>query len=252
MAGDDDSKKARVRAYNAAWQAKNKDYVSAKAWLKSINDDGFTQHELYGVPRVRQTEEEKKARKREYHEKVGRARNLEKYRERLKENPALNREQYAKRAEYRKEWMRQWRIDNPELAKAKDAADRIKFTERNAASMRVWREKNKDKIRADYQAWCKANPGVVRTHNANRRAKLRSAEGTHTNSDVEALYLLQQGKCVVCKTDLKNKYDVDHITPLSKGGGNSVRNLQLLCIHCNRSKHAKDPLDFMQSRGFLL
>lgn len=29
-------------------------------------------------------------------------------------------------------------------------------------------------------------------------------------------------------------------------------NLQLLCPTCNQQKNAHDPIDFMQSRGFLL
>jgi hypothetical protein len=40
--------------------------------------------------------------------------------------------------------------------------------------------------------------------------------------------------------------------PLAKGGTNTDNNMQLLKATCNQQKHAKDPVEFMQSRGFLI
>ena len=42
------------------------------------------------------------------------------------------------------------------------------------------------------------------------------------------------GKCIQCGSS--ENLEFDHIIPISKGGANTYRNIQLLCEDCNRSK----------------
>jgi len=103
---------------------------------------------------------------------------------------------------------------------------------------------------ADYAA---KNPDYYRIKRHLRRARKHLSGGTLSAGLTEKLLILQIGKCACCRATLtKTKFHLDHIMPLALSGSNTDDNIQLLCPACNQSKHSKHPIDFMQSRGFLL
>ncbi len=66
----------------------------------------------------------------------------------------------------------------------------------------------------------------------------RKQVGRKPIPDKVKMYVWQrdQGRCVECGS--KERLEYDHIIPLSRGGSNTDRNLQLLCERCNRRKGA--------------
>lgn len=117
---------------------------------------------------------------------------------------------------------------------------------------KLWRDKNPEKVKEYNKNKWKKHKDSVRKNTRNRRARLRKSTGMHTVSEIRKLLNLQKNLCAVCKINLRAGYHVDHIIPLANGGSNDKGNLQILCASCNTSKGAKDPIKFMQSRGFLI
>ena len=141
---------------------------------------------------------------------------------------------------------------------------------RMAETQRVWCEANKASEKERKRAYHEANPHATRAFReanpeyrrgwheanldklANYNAKRRAAPGIISPGWIPKLLELQRWTCIVCRKDLRYGYHLDHITPIARGGENTDYNLQALCPTCNLQKNDKDPIEFMQSRGFLL
>lgn len=124
---------------------------------------------------------------------------------------------------------------------------------RKAASIDKWHKENVEKNRAAARKFYRLHKSKVKTYHHKRRAIIRGASGVVSAGIEDQLMILQKGRCACCKTPLKGvKHHIDHIIALSRGGMNDDSNLQLLCATCNLQKGAKHPIDFMQTKGFLL
>lgn len=71
-----------------------------------------------------------------------------------------------------------------------------------------------------------------------RQDESKSSSARQPIPDDVKLFVWQRdgGRCVKCGS--QQNLEFDHIIPISKGGSNTARNLQLLCEKCNRSKGA--------------
>lgn len=166
---------------------------------------------------------------------------------------------------------REWREKNPGRSKEYREENKDQKLAHRRATRKKPTPEQKIKAKATYDRWCEdnkeilaekrrlkrqENPEKYREKERNRRALEKNAQGSHTEKDVLNILALQKSKCANCKNKLiyigPQKYHVDHIQPLSRGGSNSKDNLQILCQKCNNRKYSKDPFDWAKSQGRLL
>jgi hypothetical protein len=74
-----------------------------------------------------------------------------------------------------------------------------------------------------------------------RKKRLSAAGGQYSKSDIDGLFLIQNGHCCYCDSSLlsadgKNIFHIDHYVSVSNGGTNDLSNLVLACPSCNIKK----------------
>ena len=164
-------------------------------------------------------------------------------------------------------YLYKWRTENPEKFRSiqnvwdgknkerlKEAAHALyeKNKVEKIAYSKEYYESNKEQVSRRKAEWQRNNKESVKLSFHKRRARKLAAGGSLSKGLEQQLFVLQRGKCACCGLPLGDNYHLDHIMPLALGGTNTDDNIQLLRQRCNNQKHTKHPVDFMQSRGFLL
>jgi len=155
---------------------------------------------------------------------------------------------------------KKWQKENPEKVKAARRKRELENPEKAKIASKKWGKENPEKAKAGYKKWClenrekrrassikwnKKNPTKRRELKIKRRGCGVIEKGVVARIITENIFKYGVIACEKCGEKCPDNYHIDHIIPLSKGGSNGYDNLQILCSHCNCSKH----VDIADYRG---
>jgi 5-methylcytosine-specific restriction endonuclease McrA len=111
--------------------------------------------------------------------------------------------------------------------------------EKVVASKLAYYERKRLDVLARSKKWAENNPEKVRRAKTNnlrkRRAARHASRGSFTVQEFKELCESYGNKCLACG-DAEAVLEADHVVPLTKGGTDSISNIQPLCGSCNRNK----------------
>lgn len=145
---------------------------------------------------------------------------------------------YRENPEPKKANTKRWKQQNPERKKELDKNWGKRNPDKVKANAKRYIENNREKAMESRRRWRAYNPEKKMAIEHKRRAKQISSGGTYTAAEWRSLIAHYGGKCLCCGRD-DVALTVDHVIPISKGGSNSIDNIQPLCLSCNSRKFDK-------------
>ncbi len=151
-----------------------------------------------------------------------------------------------------------YRLKHPEIGRRYQQTHKLEISEKR----REYYEAHRQEHIAQSVAWNRAHPEVSanwyknnpdkakeirREANHRRRARIAGTNGNFTKEEFKALCIEQDNKCSYCEQtiDLVGPLVPDHMTPISRGGDNSIDNITPACSHCNHLKSNKTVEEFL-------
>ena len=145
-----------------------------------------------------------------------------------------------------KKYNRVWKKRHYQINKGKIAIREKRYYQDNKekilARNKKYQRVNRDKMNEYSRKYAENNPDRRKLSNKicnhKRRAVIEDTE--ITLEQVNKLIEDSNNICFWCDIDIE-KMHLDHVYPLSKGGGHTISNLVVSCSTCNLRKNAKDP-----------
>lgn len=160
--------------------------------------------------------------------------------------------------QYYAEWQqtnREYNLARKRKYAQKRYANDPEYVERRKIYSKHYRARYPDKMRAAIQQWRRYNPERYRSTKRKYRSSVKGKASNHASShryrarqrlvetapfDEQAQLKRQKSRCYYCGCKLE-KYHIEHVVPLSRGGSDRPENKVLSCPECNLKKSDKAP-----------
>lgn len=136
---------------------------------------------------------------------------------------------------YRGRWLGQVTLTEDERAKTKRVSGRL-FCD-------VLRKFSKLPKPEGFEEACRRKPSTYRRDIA---LELARDLGTHTDAEWIAVQEAQEHRCRYC--GVQCKLTRDHLTPISRGGSDSIDNITGACLACNTQKNDRTLSEYLRWR----
>jgi 5-methylcytosine-specific restriction endonuclease McrA len=120
--------------------------------------------------------------------------------------------------------------------------------DRNGVITIGWRGKCKECGRGRARAYYRDNKEMSHARTALRRERLKDAGAECSDAEKAAIKHALGGCCRYCSTPFDGNEELDHLTPVARGGTNDIGNLTYACHACNRAKGSKSLTEYMVFR----
>lgn len=157
------------------------------------------------------------------------------------------RDYYRRNAEYRerlKDLKRKQYAEDPSVVLERGRAHYAANREKHIARRIEWRKDNAERQKETSTAWRLNNLDRAAVTSHRRRARVANAEGSFSVEEWHGLLEEFDYRCAYCQTP-SDSLVMEHMTPLSRGGSNSAKNIVPSCATCNSRKGTRDIFDFL-------
>lgn len=121
--------------------------------------------------------------------------------------------------------------------------------EKKAKYDRDWRTASPEKLAKSKKNWNEANPEKIRDHSQRRRARKLDQVGLWYEIIPQLISLMlemQARCCAYCRKPFgPSGYELEHMTPISRGGVHGFDNIVLACPSCNRRKGTRTMKEYL-------